>query len=259
MLDTGERAGVEERYSTAGNTSDLSVEADKGNSADVIIAAGWSDSRIGMALLRLHSEWNGCAKPKRSTRAMIEARASAIRDEDAQAKANRAKANGELDRLRKLQAKEPTFDRAVEIMEQESLYQRKTLPMPEPRFGNPVERAQTEADHWYVNELRLLANGLKGRAVVWQQLAPWIALKGIDPEVAAEGLLHWLDPTCQRCGGHGLLKSPDAPTLSAKRCGKCYGRGEVAIPHGAGKMVDHLNACVGLARRSLKDRLRPQG
>lgn len=53
---------IEERYITANKASNLRVEADKGGAVDVIIAAGMSPSRLGSALLRLHSEWDGAAK-----------------------------------------------------------------------------------------------------------------------------------------------------------------------------------------------------
>jgi hypothetical protein len=55
--------GIDERYQAASNTSDLRVEADHRGAGDVLIAAGWSQSRLGMALLRLHSEWTK-AQPK---------------------------------------------------------------------------------------------------------------------------------------------------------------------------------------------------
>ena len=50
---------VEEKYTSAIHTSNLRVEADKGGSADVLIAVGWSPSRLGSALMRLHSEQDG--------------------------------------------------------------------------------------------------------------------------------------------------------------------------------------------------------
>jgi hypothetical protein len=53
-----EKRGVEEAYTSAGNSSDLRVEAEVRTDADIIIAAGWSESRVGIALLRLHSEWD---------------------------------------------------------------------------------------------------------------------------------------------------------------------------------------------------------
>lgn len=66
MFETSnERPTVEESYQVAGNTSNLTVEADVRGAGDVLIAAGWSESRVGMALLRLHSEWDGASKSRR--------------------------------------------------------------------------------------------------------------------------------------------------------------------------------------------------
>lgn len=59
MFEGNEKAGIEEIYQVAGNTSDLTVEADRKGAGDVMIAAGWSESRVGMALMRLHSEYDG--------------------------------------------------------------------------------------------------------------------------------------------------------------------------------------------------------
>lgn len=66
MLNTdNDRPGIEEQYQTAGNTSNLTVEAERRGAGDVLIAAGWSPSRIGSALLRLHSEYDGGEKSQR--------------------------------------------------------------------------------------------------------------------------------------------------------------------------------------------------
>ncbi len=53
---------VQEAYSTAGNSSNLRLCVREGASrsdADLLVAAGWSRSRVGGALLRLHSEYDG--------------------------------------------------------------------------------------------------------------------------------------------------------------------------------------------------------
>lgn len=54
---------VDEAYSSAGNTSDLSVKAEQRNDADVLIAAGLAPGQLGHALMRLHGEWDASAKP----------------------------------------------------------------------------------------------------------------------------------------------------------------------------------------------------
>lgn len=56
---------IEERYISATQASTLKVQAEKSGPADVLIAAGWSMSRVGAALLRLSSEWDGSAKRPR--------------------------------------------------------------------------------------------------------------------------------------------------------------------------------------------------
>lgn len=80
MFDQAERPGVEERYTSASNTSDLSVHADCRGDSDVLIAMGWSSSRLGAALLRLHSEWDVAAKPCKPGKEAIEALASTLVD-----------------------------------------------------------------------------------------------------------------------------------------------------------------------------------
>lgn len=69
---------VEERYTGATNTSNLRVEARRQLPADLLIAAGWSPTRLGAALLRLHSEWDGAEKPRRLSADRIEQMATAL-------------------------------------------------------------------------------------------------------------------------------------------------------------------------------------
>ena len=55
---------VDEAYSSAGNTSDLTVKAERRSDADVLIASGWTPGLLGGVLMRLHSEWDGAAKKR---------------------------------------------------------------------------------------------------------------------------------------------------------------------------------------------------
>jgi hypothetical protein len=264
MLDTNaERAGIEERFETACNASSLKVEAEKGGAADLMIAAGWSDSRVGMALLRLHSEWDGAAKPKKPTEQQVRALAESFKAQDETERANRERENGELARLEGLQSKVPPeerFDLAVAIMERKKLYATGKLPLraPTPQ-GKPETRARTEATAWYRRELRLLAQSLKSRASVNEQLTHWAILRGIDPLIVGPALHHWLAPKCTVCEGHGRRKIPDAPALSAKQCHACQGTGNAHAPEGSGRVLTHIDYVVQVARQSLKKRLRPGG
>lgn len=58
-------ASIDERYEAATNTSNLKVVSEKAGAGDVLIAAGWSQVRVGAALMRLHGEWEGSAKKPR--------------------------------------------------------------------------------------------------------------------------------------------------------------------------------------------------
>ena len=73
------RPDIAERYHTATNASNLRVEADRGGSADILIAAGMVGvkplsgsahpvamdmARLGMALMRLHTEFDRTSIPQ---------------------------------------------------------------------------------------------------------------------------------------------------------------------------------------------------
>lgn len=62
-----ERRTVEESYTSATASSNLRCEADRRTDVDVLIAAGCTPGILGSALMRLHSEWDGCAKPRAMT------------------------------------------------------------------------------------------------------------------------------------------------------------------------------------------------
>lgn len=56
---------TEERYSNATHATSLVVDAERSGAGDVLIAAAWSESHLGAALMRLHSEFDGAEKPKK--------------------------------------------------------------------------------------------------------------------------------------------------------------------------------------------------
>lgn len=67
------RAGIEERYCSAVKASNLSSEASDGGTThlDVLCAAAWSKSDLGVAVLRLVSEFDGIDWPKAPTNEQI--------------------------------------------------------------------------------------------------------------------------------------------------------------------------------------------
>jgi hypothetical protein len=64
MSDNKDRPSIDERYTNATHATKLTVDPDHTGAADMLIAAGWSQSRLGTALLRLISEWDGAQKPQ---------------------------------------------------------------------------------------------------------------------------------------------------------------------------------------------------
>ena len=69
MLNNDDRVGVEEHYSQACTSSNLRVEADRRSPADVLIASGMSNSRLGGALMRLRAEYGSDSVPRRNASA----------------------------------------------------------------------------------------------------------------------------------------------------------------------------------------------
>ena len=55
-MATTEAPDIEEQYISAGDSSNLRVEAERRSDADILIAAGWSNSRLGLALMRLQTK-----------------------------------------------------------------------------------------------------------------------------------------------------------------------------------------------------------
>ena len=220
-----ERRGVEEAYTAASNSSSLRVMADRPGDGDFIIAAGWSPSRVGMALLRLHGEWDAAAKPRKPTPVQIAALAESM----------------------------PVM-RYVECMGV---------------AGAPVvltksERhamAMRQAGEWHASETLNLIGKLGSLPAVRKQLVEYVPTWGIaEAEVKVPAVIaYWLAQTCVPCGGLKFIRAPHAFALSARLCKACNGSGVASVPYGGeGKRVaNYMDYCVGLARVSIKNRLRP--
>lgn len=64
MTDQATRPDIAEQYTNAMHTTNLRLKTDAPCAADILIAAAWSASRTGAALLRLHSEYDGAEHPR---------------------------------------------------------------------------------------------------------------------------------------------------------------------------------------------------
>lgn len=221
MLNTeNAKPDIEEQYETASNGSNIltaagMVQIVKDGEAPPVYSA----VRTGMAFLRLHGEWDGAAKPKRLDKNAVAVLASIIKAEDAKDKAQA---------------------------------QRKGAPYKSP--GSAATRAADQAQAWYAGELRILAQTLKSRPVVWEQMSKWAAVKGIPSQTVAEALAYWLNPICPVCDGHGFRKVEGQPALSARQCLKCDS-GKARRPNGTGPVLNWIDDCLMQARKSLKYRL----
>jgi hypothetical protein len=217
-----EKRGIEEAYQVAGNTSNMRVEGDTRGDADLIIAAGWSDSRVGMALLRLHSEWDKAEKPRKPSAQMIVALESSLRmpclplacDEKHLKAAN-------------LKARE--------------------------------HAAQKMAKDWYMAEMAKLVNKLKSLTEVRRVLIAYVPKWGIQ-EAAVKVpavIAYWLDQTCPHCHGLKFTQIANTPALSTKACRPCGGSGIGLVPYNqeGRRVANYMDDCVQKARTSIRKRL----
>lgn len=210
---------TEERYAGATRSSSLRVEADKPGDADYLIAAGWSKSRFGAALMRLHSEWDaaerrGCQIPRQASRKQIA----------------------------KLAREIATREKSKDVCSEHS----------------SAARQQLEAG--FLSELKETMRMLKMLPEVRLHLALKLALDG-NPQaepLCAPILLHWLKPTCPACSGRKFQLKPWADELSENVCGGCGGSGHASTPGGEeGKaLLKYMEDCLGVARQSIKQRIR---
>ena len=217
-----EKRGVEEAYTAAGNSSDLRVEADLRGDADLIIAAGWSESRVGMALLRLHSEWDKAEKPRRPTAQAISAMEASLRM--------------------------PCLPLACD---------EKTL-----KAANAKARQRAAvkmANDWFMREQAKLVNKLKSLTEVRRELIRYVPKWGIQ-EAAVKVpavIAYWLDQTCQQCQGLKFKKIENAPALSTKACRACYGSGIAPVPYGqeGRRVANYMDECLQKGRDSIRRNL----
>lgn len=235
-MTENKRPNVEENYTGAVASSNLRMDVREGTgtgAAGLLIAAGWSKSRLGALLMRLHSEWDGSAKPSRPTDAAIEALASTYP----------RKQKG----TRKVKSY-VIFDGRQVAVEQ-------TVP----HMVLDIASAHAEAFRWYEAELRTLVGRLKtlvdARREVTLQAMKW---RIQDPEETAGAVLkYWLDQTCHACDGLKFRPVAGAPALSNRICAACGGSGISPVPCGqeGRRLVNYVDDCVQRARKSIQSSL----
>lgn len=220
---------VEERYNNATNTSNLKVDPERRLPADMLIAMGWSPSRLGAALMRLHSEWDGAEKPRRPTREAINLIAASLaRDKDGMVRVSDELRLSPIDAARR-QAHD------WHMHELKILFQKlKTMPAVRQQLLLWAQQHQTDDPDNHVGEV----------------------------------LSWWLDHTCPACEGRGKELIPGTPVKSHRDCKECRGTGESRIPWrqndpqyqlDSRTMLRHIDDCIATARNALQQRLHQVG
>lgn len=245
-----EKRTVDESYAVACATSDLRVEADRRGDADVLIAAGWSPTRIGSALLRLHTEWDRSEMPAKPTRKSIEAMAH-------------AKRKPYLEACAALERFEKRFEKRMDTCEEHKARQ-KLLADTKASFAitpkEAEETAREQAYGWYVAELEMLMGKLKSLPDVRRELTVTAEKWGMEAAAAkVPGVIGWwLHCTCPICSGTKETVVQGSNRQSGKACRGCQGSGVTLVPYGSDgrRVANYMDECVQAARDSIRKRLR---
>jgi hypothetical protein len=205
-------------------------QSDRRVPADLIIAAGMNPSRLGGAILRLHTEFDRSERPRPPTPEQIEAIARTILIEvpvrDQKTNKPKFKPNGD----------------------------------PITKMVSDLRAAEKRAWKWYVGELEFLAAKLKSLAVVAEEMTAIAMRERIDhPAATARQVIGWwLLQNCTSCTGREEEEMRGTARLSGRACGKCHGSGKTDVPHGAQgrRLANVMDECVQAARFNIKNRLR---
>jgi hypothetical protein len=205
MTDS-KRPTTDEKYGRAVHARNLKIERDhtRSNIADILIAAGWSRGKLGVALMRLQSEWDGAEKPRRLS----------------------------PDATRMLATKMPR--QVPLVLSEAGLRARNIRGFVAGELDAQHEAAKLTADEWHLIELGFLLQKLKTLAEVRERISEYAWLADMESaDVKASALIAWwLHHVCPSCGGNKWLLIPGTNRQSGRPCLKCRGSGETPIPWG---------------------------
>ena len=225
MIESTTRT-IDEAYSSATNAQSLALTPADGPrcDADLLIAMGWSRSRVGAALIRLHSEFDGAERLRPVTKQAIESIALT---------------------LPRIEGSK--LDKATGAMV--------------PVKSVDTKSAARLAGEWQMHEAKLLLGKLKTLPQVRHQLVMQAEYWGFEDaeKVAVATLSWWLGHICPCCGGTKFEMVAGTNRQSAKTCRVCRGSGEAPLLYGrAGtRMLGYINDCIDSARKSIRGSLRP--
>lgn len=222
MIENQHRT-IAEAYATAVSSSDLKCDTREGaprSDSDVLAAAGWCESRIGSALLRLHTEYDGAEHPK-LMKPQDFYRAPIVIPKNGGKPTDAEKREAEAD------AKKFSEDQCEERNKTQQLLMRsklKTLPA-------VLYQVEEQLKKWGEEDAKAVANAV----VIW-----------------------WLQQVCRSCHGRKFEIVPGTARLSNKMCKPCGGTGHARIPHSdiGRRTANFIDDCVCRARLSISKRLR---
>lgn len=221
MTEDTTKPTLDEKYTAARNSRDLTVGPSElpNRDSDVLAAAAWTQSRVGHALMQLHSEWDAAEKPAKPRKEAVERIAASIPMIEGKPDKD-GKPTTRLDIVRAWEMANQWHHHEMAIL----LGKLKTLPAVRGEIAD-------QAAKWG-----------------WQ-----------DPRTqSAEVLRWWLDQTCHACGGTKWKVYEGTTKQSTKVCGVCKGSGHSEVPHGqhGKKLANWMDEGVNIARRRIRKALR---
>jgi hypothetical protein len=217
MNQNDEARTLEEAYTSATNSSNLRVEAEKRGDADLLIASAWSQSRIGGAILRLASEWDSVPKmPPVTADGCMPAFMVEWEVTHPQAPT--------MDEKRAMRS------RAAEAAHRVNLHQ----------MGQILARLKSLPD-------------VRMQSVI--QLVRWRVADADNK--APEIIRWWLHQVCPACHGTKWEVVQGTNRQSQKPCKRCHGSGVSQAPHGqeGKKLANWLDDCASRGRAGIRSRL----
>lgn len=198
---------ISERYGSANSASVLRAEATRSGPLDLIIAAGMSPHRLGTALLRLVSEWDGAAKP------MIYSADYFLPGLQAGFRAAYPERGATDAEKKDVKRQAQTLAVAANFTEARLLMGKlRTLPL-----------VRAALHYTAAHEMRFE-----------------------EPEkVVASTLYWWLDRNCTACQGRKQQTAKGSPALTRAACSGCGGSGLRALPYGdaARQLTAYMSSC----------------
>jgi hypothetical protein len=258
---------AEESYATAASASNLRVEADRRTPADMVIAAGMNQHRMGLALMRLMTEWDASAKPKPMEPKKVEELAASLAVEPS---TMRVKVP-----MTPEQIAQTVAELAIDPAKLKGMVWTAVVTVPNPHQGLvrvesrgktsyrvPLTVAKDLAADWHSHELGLLLQRMKSLPLVREGLVFEAGDQGWeDPEhIVAAVLQWWLHKTCLVCHGSKFKVVAGTGRTGSKACSKCKGSGERKPPHGwqGRKLLTFINVCRIAAIHGLQGKFRHQ-